>query len=250
MKRRVVLGMFIAAAAYAQGHASGQPDIEGYWSNATITPFERPAALAGKEFLTEAKAAKLEQQARNPVAGPPREGDVGTELWVDRGTKVVKTRQTSLVVEPADRRVPPRAAAEAKRDYNRAHETDSYQYMSVWDRCITRSVPAGMFPSGHNNAYRIIQTPGSVVIVSEMIHDARVIPSDGSPHPPANVRFWNGDSRGHWEGKTLGGGHDELQRQRVDCDQRNPGKAAGDSAVGGAACGGALHTDRRRHAEL
>jgi len=195
--------MLIAAVSYAQGHTGGQPDIEGYWSNATITPFERPAALAGKEFLTEAEAAKLEEQARNPLAGPPREGDVGTELWIDRGSKVVKTRQTSLVVDPPDGRVPLTAAAEAKRDYNRAHETDSYQYMSVWDRCITRGVPAGMFPSGHNNAYQIIQTPGRVVIVSEMIHDARVIPLDGSPHPPANVRFWNGDSRGHWEGKTL-----------------------------------------------
>lgn len=204
MNLRVLSGVLvIAGLSYAQATASGQPDIEGYWSNATITPFERPAALAGKEFLTEAEAAKLEQQARNTVPAPPRDGDVGAELWLDRGSKVVRTRQTSLVVEPADGRVPLTAAAEAKRDYNRAHETDSYEYLTPWDRCITRGMPAGMFPGGHNNAYQIIQTPGRVVIVSEMIHDARVIPLDGSPHPPANVRFWNGDSRGHWEGKTL-----------------------------------------------
>ena len=181
----------------------GQPDMEGYWSYATITPFERPAALAGKAFLTEEEAAKMEEGARNRGRGTQREGDVGAELWTDPGTRVVKTRQTSLVVDPPDGRVPLTAAAEARRDYNRAHETDSYQYMSVWDRCITRGVPAGMFPAGHNNAYQIIQTPGKVIIVSEMIHDARVIPVDGSPHPPANVRLWDGDSRGHWEGNTL-----------------------------------------------
>ncbi len=181
----------------------GQPDIEGYWSYATITPFERPAALAKKAFLTEEEAAKMEEQARNPSKRAPREGDVGDELWRDPGTKVVKTLQTSLVVDPPDGRVPLTAAAEAKRDYNRAHESDSYVYMSVWDRCITRGVPGGMFPAGHNNAYEIIQTPGQVVIVSEMIHNVRVIPLDGRPHPPASVRLWDGDSRGHWEGNTL-----------------------------------------------
>ena len=181
----------------------GQPDIEGYWSNATITPFERPAALAGKAFVTEEEAAKLEEQARHRGERPPREGDVGAELWTDPGNRVVKTRQTSLVVDPPDGRVPLAVAAEAERDYNRAHETDSYQYMSVWDRCITRGVPGGMFPAGHNNAYQIIQTPGQVIIVAEMIHDVRVIPIDGSSHPPANVRLWDGDSRGHWDGNTL-----------------------------------------------
>ncbi len=206
----IAIASFVPVHAFAQSaksatswtkRAAGQPDIEGYWSSATITSFERPPALAGKEFLTDEEAAKLEQQARTPAT--PRDGDVGTELWIDRGTKVVSTHQTSLVVEPSDGRVPLTKAAEAKRDYNRAHETDSYEYMSVWDRCITRGVPAGMFPSGHNNAYQIIQTPGQVVIVSEMIHDARVIPLDARPHPPANVRLWNGDSRGHWEGNTL-----------------------------------------------
>ena len=181
----------------------GQPDIQGYWSNATITPFERPPALAGKAILSEEEAAQAEAQARNRGGAPPREGDVGTELWLDAGTKVVSTRQTSLVIDPPDGRVPLTSAAEAKRDYNRAHETDSYEYMSVWDRCITRGVPAGMFPAGHNNAYQIIQTPGAVVIVSEMIHNARVIPLDGSPHPPANLQLWDGDSRGHWDGETL-----------------------------------------------
>ncbi len=208
----LVVTLFALAPAFPQTshHDSwqkrtpdGQPDIEGYWSNATITPFERPAALAGHAFVTQEEAAKLEEQARHRGERPLREGDVGAELWTDPGNKVVKTHQSSLVVDPPDGRVPLTAAAEAKRDYNRAHETDSYEYMSVWDRCITRGLPGGMFPAGHNNAYQIIQTPGQVVIVSEMIHAVRVIPIDGSSHPPANVRLWDGDSRGHWEGKTL-----------------------------------------------
>jgi hypothetical protein len=184
----------------------GQPDIQGIWSSATITPFERPVALGNKAFLTEEEAAKAEQRAAaNRVDRPPKPGEVGdyNALWIDSGTRVVKTHQTSLVVDPPDGRVPLTAAAEARRDYNHAHESESYVYMSVWDRCITRGVPGGMFPAGYNNAYQIIQTPRQVVIVSEMIHDVRVIPIDGSPHPPANVRFWDGDSRGHWEGNTL-----------------------------------------------
>jgi hypothetical protein len=75
--------------------------------------------------------------------------------------------------------------------------------MSPWDRCITRGVPAGMFPAGYNNAYQILQTPGYVVIFSEMIHEARIIPLDSGPHPGTGIRQWNGDSRGRWEGNTL-----------------------------------------------
>ena len=194
------------SSSWSKRTPDGQPDIQGIWSNATITPFERPVALGDKAFLTEEEAAKAEQRAsENRVDRPPRPGDVGNynDLWLDGGSRVVKTRQTSLVVDPPDGRVPLTPAAEARRDYNHAHEGDSYVYMSVWDRCITRGVPGGMFPAGYNNAYQIIQTPGQVVIVSEMIHDVRVIPIDGSPHPPANVRLWDGDSRGHWDGNTL-----------------------------------------------
>lgn len=186
--------------------ADGQPDLQGVWTNATITPFERPAALAGKQFLSDVEAAKLEQQAKvNQVDRPPAPGDVGgyNQSWFDSGTKVVSTHQTALVVDPADGRVPLRPEAEAKRDYNLAHNSDSYEYMSVWDRCITRGVPGGMFPAGYNNAYQIVQVPGYVLILYEMIHEPRIIPLDGSPHVPASIRLWNGDPRGHWEGDTL-----------------------------------------------
>jgi hypothetical protein len=209
----------IAIAVQAPGQAAGpakawkpartvdgQPDLQGVWTNPTITPFERPPELAGKAFLTDKEAAELEKKtAGTKVDKPPAPGDVGNynQAWFDSGTKVVSTKQTSLVVEPADGRVPVKPAAEAKRDYDAAHITDSYEYMSLWDRCITRGVPAGMFPAGYNNAYQIVQTRDYVVLLYEMIHEARIIPIDGSPHPPTSIRQWNGDSRGHWDGNTL-----------------------------------------------
>jgi hypothetical protein len=185
----------------------GQPDLQGMWTNATITPFERPRELGGKAFLTDEEAAALERQAaerrENADKQPPRAGDVGNynDFWFDSGTKVVSTRQTSLVVDPPDGRVPLKAEAEKKRDFNLTN-TDSFESMSPWDRCITRG-PGRMFPAGYNNAYQILQTPGYVVILQEMIHEARVIPLDGRPHVDKSVRMWTGDPRGHWEGNTL-----------------------------------------------
>jgi hypothetical protein len=184
----------------------GQPDLQGTWNNATITPFERAKEFEGKAVLSEEESAELERRAaQNRVDRPPRDGDVGdyNRLWVDSGTKVVSTRQTSLVVDPPDGRVPLSAAGEEKRNYNLAHNADSYLFMSPWDRCITRGLPGGMFPAGYNNAYQIVQTPGFVMIVSEMIHEARIIPLTMGQHLPQTVRQWNGDSIGHWEGNTL-----------------------------------------------
>jgi hypothetical protein len=185
----------------------GQPDLQAIWTNATITPFERPADLRDKAFLTAAEAAAIERQAtsRRDDEAPPRAGDVGNynQFWFDSGEHVVSTRRTSLVIDPPDGRVPLRPEAEAARDNNSAHERDSYEFMSVWDRCITRGAPAGMFPAGYNNAYQIVQSKGFVVIHYEMIHEARIIPIDGRPHLPETVRLWNGDPRGRWEGNTL-----------------------------------------------
>jgi hypothetical protein len=202
---KTVVAKAPAGSGWTKRTPDGQPDLQGIWSGATITPFERPAALGNKAVLTDAEVAKAEEQARSRVERAPRAGDVGSynDLWLDAGSKVVKTRQTSLVMEPPDGRVPLTKLAEQKRDYFHAHESETYENMSVWDRCITRGVPAGMFPAGYNNAYQIIQTPGYFVLVQEMIHNTRIIPLDGSPHPPANVKLWDGDSRGHWEGNTL-----------------------------------------------
>ncbi len=184
----------------------GQPDLQGVWTNATLTPFERPAELAGKAAITEQEAVAIEKRAsENRVDRPPNPGDTGSynQAFFDSGSKWLPTRQTSLVVDPSNGRVPLKPSAEAERDYDLAHVADSYEHQTTWERCITRGVPAGMFPAGYNNAYQVLQTPGYVVILSEMIHEARVIPVDGRPHLPPSVRQWNGDSIGHWEGNTL-----------------------------------------------
>jgi hypothetical protein len=99
--------------------------------------------------------------------------------------------------------VPLRKEAEQRRDDFAKQEPDSFDYMSPWDRCITRGIPGGFFPAGYNNAYQIVQSKGYVVIHYEMIHAARIIPTDGRAHAPASLRTWDGDSVGHWEGSTL-----------------------------------------------
>ena len=190
------------------GTPDGRPDLQGIWTNPTITPFERPASLAEKRYLTAEEAAALEkrtlEQRAQADSNPPR-GSVGSynEFWFDQGTQVLGTRQTSLVVDPPNGRVALTPEAERRRDDNEARITESYEFMSVWDRCITRGVPGAMFPAGYNNAYQIVQTPGYVVIVYEMIHAARIIPVDGSPHVPKHFGAWDGDARGRWEGHTL-----------------------------------------------
>jgi len=190
--------------------AWGDPDIQGTWTNETITPFERPPALANQPFLTaeeaaatEARAAGQRETADTPAAR--RAGDVGSynQAWFDSGTKVVSTRQTSLVVDPPDGRVPLRPETLRQRAEVDAKNGDAPEYMSPWDRCITRGIPGAFFPAGYNNAYQILQFPGYVVIHYEMIHAARIIPTDGRTHRPSHLRSWDGDSVGHWEANTL-----------------------------------------------
>ena len=219
----VVLTLALAASGQtpkkgtAPRTADGHPDLQGTWTNVTITPLERPADLAGKAFLTEAEAAQYEKQtvARNNVDNRSNlspEADVGlayNNAWYDRGTKVVKTRRTSLIVDPPDGLVPaltPQAAQrlQASRAGARQHPTDGPEDRSLAERCLlwpTAGPP--MMPSFYNNNYQIVQGPGYVAILVEMIHDVRMIPTDGSPHLPKNIRQWIGDPRGHWEGDAL-----------------------------------------------
>jgi hypothetical protein len=194
----------------------GQPDLQGIWTSATLTPLERPADLAGKPFLTETEAAEYEkrllEQGNRDRRGASAELDVGgayNEFWFERGNKVVGTRRTSLIVDPPDGRIPAltpgaQKKAAARADYRRVHPADGPEDLGLAVRCIlwpTAGPP--MLPGGYNNNYRIVQAPGYVVILVEMIHDARVIPIDTRPHLPQNIRQWMGDSRGHWEGDTL-----------------------------------------------
>jgi hypothetical protein len=188
--------------------AEGHPDLQGIWTNATLTPLERPRHLQDRRFLTEAEAAALEAQAaklRDTADARRTSGDVGSynQFWFDSGTTVLPTRQTSLVVDPPDGRVPVRPEAEARRDAYLRRSTEAPEFMSVWDRCISRGVPGWIIPAGYNNAYQIIQTAGHVVIYAEMIHDARVIPLNSGPPLPSSVRLLDGDSRGRWEADTL-----------------------------------------------
>jgi hypothetical protein len=193
----------------------GQPDLQGIWNNATLTPLERPRELAGKAFFTEQEAAEYEQRVLKDVDADRRDGGGATdvnraynEFWRDRG-RVVPSRRTSLIIDPPDGRVPPltpegKDRAATRAEARRLHPADGPEDRSPAERCI--AVPnAGppMMPANYNANYQIVQTPGYVVILSEQIHDARVIPLDGRPHIPSNMRQWLGDSRGRWEGNTL-----------------------------------------------
>jgi hypothetical protein len=201
----MALSICAAGQLPAQTRQPPVPDLSGTWTNGTTTPFERPPALGEKAFYTDAEAAEQERLAleRRAAARARRPGDVGNdnEAFVDTGYKAVSTRQTSLIVAPPDGRIPILPAAETVREFN-VTNLDSYERLSPWDRCITRG-PTALFPSGYNNGYQIVQTRDYVMILTEMIHEARIIPLDGRPHVSAGVKQWSGDSRGHWEGATL-----------------------------------------------
>ena len=186
----------------------GHPDLQGIWRYATITPLQRPDELAEKQFLTAAEAAALEERTiRNRVDRPPRPGDPGAynQFWIDYGNTVVGTRQTSLIVDPPDGKLPPltpeatkRAAAEAE---SRNHPSGPEDLDQV-TRCIL-GFNAGppMLPGPYNNHVQLFQVPGSLAIVNEMNHAARIVPTDGRPH--GKIRQWSGDSRGRWDKDTL-----------------------------------------------
>src|SRR5947209_8672275 len=191
--------------------AERQPDLQGVWSSASVTPFERPKEFAGKEFFTEAEAAeyakKVVEQSNRDRRGATPEEDVGgayNEVFFDRGTKVGSNLRTSIVVDPADGRVPPltpeaRQAASA-RAANQHPLPEGPQDFALPVRCIlwpTAGPP--MVPGPYNNNYQIYQTRDYVAILIEMIHDVRIIPLDGRPHLPSTVRLWMGDSIGRWE---------------------------------------------------
>ena len=219
----VVIVSLSAVPAVAQSDAPrtawGQPDLQGVWDFRSITPLQRPERLENQEFLTEEEAAELEQaavardaaawdrEARRTEAG----GNVGAynNFWLDRGQTAVGTRRTALIVDPPNGRMPEQTTAAqqragVRRDYRREHPADGPEDFSNGVRCILGFNAGPPFtPSAYNNNMQLFQTPDHVVVVTEMVHTARIIPLDGSPHLPSNVQQWSGDSRGHWEGETL-----------------------------------------------
>jgi hypothetical protein len=201
-----------AKAWTAPRTADGQPDLQGVWDYRSATPLERPAQFAGKEFITDQEAAELERRAEERERTPGRPGvSIHPYWWLDYGTKVVGTRRSSLVVDPPDGRIPAITPEAQKREAARRAQAaqvqdrpgDSPEGFNLWERCVARQLPEAMLPGPYNSNIQIVQSPGFVVILMEMIHDARVIPLDGRPHLPSNIRRWHGDSRGRWEGNTL-----------------------------------------------
>ena len=196
----------------------GHPDLQGVWDFRTITPLERPEALADRAFLTDEEAAALEREAVDRVerlAEPsvvrteplPAGGSIGSynDFWFDRGVNIVESRRTSLIVDPPNGRIPAltpegqRRVAESAAA--RARPAITWEDRSLFERCVTRGLPR--LPGGYNQNLHILQTPEHVVILYEMMREARIIPLDGRPHLPASVRLWHGDSRARWEGDTL-----------------------------------------------
>jgi hypothetical protein len=211
-----------AARAYVPPKTPwGEPDLQGLFTNKTITPLERPAQFAGRAELTDEEIADLESRAATRSVDNGRskgtEGDVSSaynEFWWDRGKKVT-TKRSSLVIDPPDGRVPAltadaqrRAADEYKQPIYRGggangRGADWTTDRSLFERCITRGLPGAMSPSAYNNTYRIVQSPGYVAIQIEMLGGTRVIPTSGGQHVGPKLREYMGDSRGHWEGNTL-----------------------------------------------
>ena len=194
----------------------GHPDMQGVWSFATLTPLERPAEFAGKEFLTEQEAEAYEQRLLKENNMDRRDGPATADVfrayndfWWDRGKKLVITRRTSLVIDPRDGRVPaltPEAQRKnaARAEARRLHPADGPEDRSLQDRCILwNNGGAPMLPTFYNNNVQIFQTRDQVVLLNEMIHDARIVPLNGGPALPSNIRQLLGDSHGHWEGDTL-----------------------------------------------
>jgi hypothetical protein len=184
----------------------GHPDMQGVWTHGTLTPFERPEALGTKTTYTPTELREAERQLRErraSAAANARPGDVGgdNEAFVDSDYTMLSSGQTSLVVDPPDGRVPFRKEALTRAAFN-TDSRDDYETMSPWDRCVTRG-PTVMLPAGYNNGTQIVQTPGLVMIEAEMVHEVRVIPTDGRSHRATQLRTWLGDPVGHWEGDTL-----------------------------------------------
>ena len=209
--------------------ADGHPDLQGFWANNNATPLERPKELAGREFLTDQEVSALEKKAGELFSGQgdaafgdtlfetvlanvkgtksgfkSTDGETGdySSVWNDKRDW---NNRTSLITDPPDGRLPALTPeAQKRREANAAARNRppaGPQDRGLQERCITYGSP--QLVAGYQSYYQIVQTPKSVVILTEMIHDARSIPVDGGPHLPPTIHQWLGDSRGHWEGDTL-----------------------------------------------
>ena len=210
----------------------GKPDLQGVWDFRTLTPLQRPESRGDQAVLTAEEVAELDSQsaAREAAAFAPSEvrdeplpvgGDIGAynSYWVDQGASVVDGHRTSLIVDPPDGRLPALQPGIEMATLSLGEDlpgtrpvrvraagigADSWEDRGLAERCLLgfNSGPP-IVPAGYNQNIQIFQTADHVVILHEMVHDARIVPLDGRGHLPAGVRQWMGDSRGYWDGDTL-----------------------------------------------
>jgi len=220
--RRLV--MFAAAAAVTAPLSAqsppradeGHPDLQGTWNFSSLTPLERPAQFADKPVLSDAEAAAFERETLDRTNADRRRDTADADVaqaynnaWYDRGTKVVGTKRSSLILDPPDGRIPAltasgQAVAAARAEARRGRApADGPEDRSLAERCLLFNAGPPLLPGPYNNNLQIVQTRDYVVIANEMIHDVRIVPLDGRPHLSAGIRRWQGDPRGHWEGDTL-----------------------------------------------
>ena len=215
-----------AAAKAVARTADGQPDLQGVWDFRTVTPMERPKELGDKAVLTAQEAAEYEKKTvasrdadanrstaerARAVNGTAETEDVAlayNNFWWDRGTKVVGSLRTSLIVDPPNGLYPP-LTPEGQKRLDRLADVRERPAVGPEDRAVGERCILGfnsgppMVPAAYNMNVQIVQAPGYVVLLNEMVHNARIIPMDGRPHLDKSVRQWVGDSRGRWEGNTL-----------------------------------------------
>jgi hypothetical protein len=221
MRTCVFVAALVAAlpgfASAQQNTPWGDPDLQGTWSNQTPVPLERPAPLANKPFFTKQEAAEIEKNSLASIlavvaGGIPTSGELN-EIWLETGKgRVGRNLRTSLIVDPEDGKIPYSTEGRARWDDTPSLEreligirplgVDRPSDRTLDERCITTG---GLFIPNpfYNNYHQIVQGPGYVVILTEMMHEARVIPLDRRPRLGTAIRQWHGDSRGWWEGRTL-----------------------------------------------
>ena len=212
--------LLVAATTGAQTTPTtpwGDPDLQGTWSKQTPVPLERPAALANKPLFTADEAAAVEKNAlasvlKNVAAEIETSGEFN-EIWLESGKgRVHRNRSTSMVIDPPDGRIPFTAEGRARwlatpdlgvqRVSGKQLDANTWEDRALQERCIASDVP--FVPNAfYNNYHQIVQAPGYVVIVTESMHVARVVPLDRRPHVGPKIKSWDGDARGWWEGKTL-----------------------------------------------
>jgi hypothetical protein len=205
----------------------GRPDLQGVWMNNSVTPLERPRQWADKKYLNDAELEELKKavaevtegdqdavfgdgiiqaaldRQKNPISYDPGTGNYNHFWLVERD---VEDRRTSLLTDPENGKLPAMTQGAIDRmaalaAHRKAHPQDNPEDRGLGERCVNFGVPK--MGAGYNNYYQIVQTPGNVVFLSEMAHDARIIPVDGRPHVNKRIQLWNGDPRGRWEGDTL-----------------------------------------------